>query len=82
MLVWMRAKGRFPPLLLLRRYTKIVAQYCEANGLMDVELDQLDGGPEMPFDVRDLPTKLPPLDELVLWVYPPEAAASEVLPAP
>ena len=70
MLAWMQAKGRFPPILLLRRYIKIVAQYCEDHGRLDTALDRLDDEPAMPFDVRNLPTKFPPLDELVLWVYP------------
>ena len=32
MLAWMRWKDRFPPLLVLRRYLKIVARYCDENG--------------------------------------------------
>ena len=70
MLTWMELKGQFPPLLLLRRYIKIVARYCEDRGIMDTPLDPLDDEADMPFDVRSLPTKFPPLDELVLWVYP------------
>ena len=59
-----------PPLLLLRRYIKIVARHCEEHGHMDLALDSLDGGPAMPFDVRMLPTRFPPLDKLTLWVHP------------
>ena len=67
MLEWMRTKRRFPPILLLRRYTKIVARYCEEHGRLDSVLDQLDDEPAMPFDVRMLPTRFPPLDELMPW---------------
>jgi len=69
MLVWAVAKGFFPSVLLLRRYLKIVARYCEENGYMDVSLGE---GPdkELPFDVSQLPTKFPALSELKLWVYP------------
>ena len=70
LLEWMTAKNCFPPLLLLRRYIKIVARYCEEHGCLDSRLDQLDEEPAMPFDVRMLPTQFPPLDELTLWVYP------------
>ena len=70
MLVWMERKGKFPPLLLLRRYIKIVARYCEREGIMDLPLDRLDDGVDVPFDVRLLPTKFPPLEDLELWIYP------------
>ena len=69
---WMSRKERFPPLLLLRRYTKIVARYCERHGYLDSKLDQLDAESAMPFDVRLLPTRFPPLSDLTLWVYPCE----------
>ena len=71
LLEWMAAKNRFPPLLVLRRYIKIVARYCEENGRLDSALDRLDGEAPMPFDVRLLPIRYPPLDTLTLWVYPP-----------
>lgn len=71
MLVWACSKGFFPSVLLLRRYLKIVARYCDQNGYMDAALDE-DVGEGMPFDVRQLPTRFPPLAELKLWVYPEE----------
>ena len=69
MLVWANAKGFFPSILLLRRYIKIVARYCEENGYMDTDLDHFTQT-NVPFDVRLLPTKFPPLPELKLWVNP------------
>ena len=73
---WMTAKNRFPPILLLRRYVKIVARYCEEHGHLDADLSRLDDDPGMPFDVRMLPTLFPPLDELRLWVHPSETGQS------
>lgn len=73
LLEWMKVKDRFPPLLLLRRYIKIVAAYCEEHGRLDSMLDRLDEEPALPFDVRLLPTRFPPLQEMTLWVSPVEA---------
>ena len=70
MLAWMRWKGRFPPLLVLRRYLKIVARYCDENGHMDAPLDRIGDDSGMPFDVRLLPVKYPPLETLRLWAEP------------
>lgn len=69
MLQWMQANGTFPPILLLRRYLKIVARYCEREGCMDVGVSQ-SGDLELPFDLDLLPQEFPPLAELRLWVYP------------
>ena len=69
MLVWATSKGLFPSILLLRRYIKIVARYCDEHGHMDTDLKaaaELD----TPFDVCLLPTNFPPLTELMLWVQP------------
>ena len=68
LLEWMTARKMFPPLLLLRRYTKIVARYCEEHGRLDWPLDRLDDETPMPFDVRLLPTRFPPLNELTIQV--------------
>ena len=69
MLAWMNSRGDFPSILLLRRYTKIVARYCDREGCMDVEMvrsDELG----LPFVLSLLPTRFPPLIELRRWVYP------------
>ena len=73
MLEWMQAKVWFPPVLLLRRYVKIVARYCEERGCLDRALGQLDDAASMPFDVRRLPVSFPALAELTLWVYPADS---------
>jgi len=71
MLAWATSKGFFPSILLLRRYIKIVARYCEENGHMDTDLGRVTEL-DVPFDVRLLPTKFPQLAELKLWVDPEE----------
>jgi hypothetical protein len=69
MLEWMKVKCRFPSVLLLRRYIKIVARYCERQGCMDVHLAETQAL-ALPFDLRLLPTHFPPLNGLQRWVYP------------
>lgn len=69
MLSWAVGKGLFPSVLLLRRYTKLVARYCHENELLDTPLTDYDAR-TTPFDARLLPTVFPPLSELKLWVEP------------
>jgi len=69
MLEWMRSKRSFPSILLLRRYLKIVAHYCEQDGCMDAMLSAVNDM-DLPFDLALLPMELPPLKDLKLWVYP------------
>lgn len=67
MLEWMWEKDKFPPVLLLRRYMKLVARYCDRMGCMDLPLEkstQMD----LPFNLGKLPAKFPPLAELRLWI--------------
>ncbi len=82
MLEWMGRKGRFPALLLLRRYIKVAARHCEEQAVMDTPLDSLDTAQDMPFDVRRLPLELPPLDALTLWVRPPGSEGSVAINQP
>lgn len=72
MLVWMAFKGKFPPVLLLRRYMKIVALYCEEEGIMELDLEDVKQR-ELPFAIDLLPYKFPRLSTLRLWVYPVES---------
>lgn len=71
MLAWMRSKEDFPSILLLRRYLKIVARFCERQNYMDTQLSAVHAL-GMPFDLLLLPTEFPPLAELRLWVHPDE----------
>jgi 5-methylcytosine-specific restriction endonuclease McrA len=69
MLAWMRSKGQFPSLLLLRRYVKMVARYCDRAGLMDEPLVAACSR-NLPVRLDLLPSKMPPLPALILWVSP------------
>lgn len=65
LLSWYDERGRFPPLLLLRRYMKLVAIYCEAEDLLDLAICDTDAE-RLPFELAKLPTQFPPLGELKL----------------
>ena len=40
---WMAKRNQFPPLVLLRRYLKLVIQYCVENGRMGIVLEPREG---------------------------------------
>lgn len=65
LLDWCEHRNRFPPILLLRRYLKLVAVGCAEGRLLDCGLDD-QAVAELPFAVRGLPTVFPPLSELTL----------------
>jgi hypothetical protein len=70
----MAAQGRFPPLLLLRRYLKLAFRHCEGAGLLDTDATDVAG---LPFDLDALPVTFPPPSELVLWVQVVPETAEE-----
>lgn len=78
MMDWLRGKGNFPSILLLRRYLKIVARYCERQGIMEAELVSA-ASFDLPFELSHLPEKFPPLPELKMWA---RAAASQINTSP
>lgn len=55
---WLGSKGVFPPLMVLRRYLKLVITYCEINGLMDLPIEQV-AAMELPFNLKHVPVKFP-----------------------
>ncbi|MEO2014840.1 MAG: HNH endonuclease signature motif containing protein [Fuerstiella sp.] len=67
MLDWMNGRNAFPSVLLLRRYLKLVARYCDEHELL---LMTVPGGlrRDLPFDLSLVPHSFPPLSELTLWV--------------
>jgi len=71
MMKWMIDRNVFPPILLLRRYLKIVMKYCDSNHLLDLKLEDA-LKQNLPFDLNILPQSFPPLSELKLWIYPEE----------
>ncbi|MBW2703472.1 MAG: HNH endonuclease [Deltaproteobacteria bacterium] len=81
-LEWMQRRGEFPPLLVLRRYLKLVITWLDENGLMDEDLASFSQcHPEAPFKIDYLPGSFPAPGELVLWkeknheLVPPKSAA-------
>lgn len=67
LLEWCNSKRAFPSLLLLRRYTKLIAKYCEQHELLDALLGDAQQE-DLPFRLELLPYSFPALDSLVLWV--------------
>ncbi|MCF2712015.1 HNH endonuclease signature motif containing protein [Schaalia hyovaginalis] len=63
-LVWCRDRGVFPPLMILRRYLKIMVKEVEAAGAMDATLDSNEVR-RLPFAIEELPTsRFPPPSSL------------------
>ena len=65
LLAWLTSQDRFPPLMLLRRYLKLVFVECQAAGLLDCELTDERLG-QLPFEISLLPRSFPPLSALAL----------------
>lgn len=66
---WLESKEKPASILLLRRYIKLVARYCDENGLFDMTLEDVQAL-ELPFDIMALPYKIDDLENTVLWIEP------------
>jgi hypothetical protein len=55
---WMAFRGQFLPLMIIRRYLKLTFNYCNENGLIDRQIDELTKM-ELPFRIDLLPTNFP-----------------------
>jgi hypothetical protein len=66
LLTWMDSRREFPSLLLLRRYLKLVIQWCERNDFMHRPLGELRGD-ELPFALQRVPHTFPKPSQLRLW---------------
>jgi hypothetical protein len=64
---WMDYKNTFPPLMILRRYLKLVVLYCIENDLMECSVADLKNQ-EHPFNIDYIPMKFPKPKDLVLAV--------------
>lgn len=64
---WMNYRDEFPPLMILRRYLKLVIQYCINENLMEYNIDDLPNK-ELPFKLEYIPIKFPKPSELVLVI--------------
>ena len=70
MVLWLVSKGRFPAILVFRRYLKLAARWCEDADLMDTSwADAPDAS--LPFDKRSLRVQWPELAVHRLWPDPP-----------
>ena len=62
---WMAYRNKFLPLMIIRRYLKLVYHYCFENDLLDKQIEEL-AAMKLPFDIRLLPINYPKPDELIL----------------
>jgi hypothetical protein len=67
LLEWHQLKNRFPSILLLRRYMKLVARYCVEHGILETTL-AIATQQDLPFKLELLPYEFPALSTLTLWV--------------
>jgi hypothetical protein len=58
LLIWYNKRTEFPPLMVLRRYLKLLIVYCEDHGIMDTQFDMLNKI-ETPFQIDALPLEFP-----------------------
>ena len=65
LMIWYSERGLFPPLLILRRYLKLVYQFCEKAGILDKELDNIDES-ALPFSLKMIPTNYPAPGDLLM----------------
>lgn len=66
MVLWLVGKGRFPSVLVFRRYLKLAAQATGSAGLLDMPWSEVPDD-ALPFDKRSLRVEWPPLAELEMW---------------
>lgn len=66
---WYIDKDEFPPLMIIRRYLKLIYNYCLENGLLDINSDEL-VDKKLPFDITLIPIKFPKPDSFVLTISP------------
>jgi hypothetical protein len=67
MMEWMIKRKQFPSVFVLRRYLKLVARYCERQGIMDIDLVSA-RGMMLPFNLEILPLEFPHLSTMSLSV--------------
>ncbi len=62
---WMNFRGKFLPLMIIRRYLKLTFNYCLEHDLIDKKIEELNGK-GLPFKIELLPTSYPSPNELIL----------------
>lgn len=63
----MTLRGKFPPLMIIRRYLKLTLKYCLQNNLLDKNIEEITNL-ELPFKIELLPTSFPQPKDLRLCV--------------
>ena len=69
MVQWLLNRGRFPAVLVFRRYLKLAARWCSDEELMHAAWADV-GNEKLPFDKRSLRVEWPPLAGHSLWPDP------------
>jgi len=64
---WMVYRDTFPPLMILRRYLKLVINFCLENKLMECRVEDLKNQ-NFPFKIKYIPVNYPKPCELMLVV--------------
>lgn len=67
LMIWMAKRETFPPLLILRRYLKLVIDFCVKEGIMDDSLENYSED-KLPFSIAHIPTNFPHPVELRLHI--------------
>lgn len=62
---WYGTRNDFPPLLVLRRYLKLVYQFCSESKILDMKIEMLDDS-GWPFKLKNIPTNYPSPKDLRL----------------
>ena len=62
---WYGARNDFPPLLVLRRYLKLVYQFCSESEILDMKIEMLDDTGWL-FKLKNVPTNYPSPKDLRL----------------
>lgn len=65
LMTWYKDKGGFPPLMILRRYLKLISKQCIEKGILEKNLEDVDDS-EFPFKFSTLPMKFPKPTELTM----------------
>ncbi len=65
LMVWMEYRKAFPPLMILRRYLKLVIAYCVDENLMECSVEDLKDQSH-PFSIEHIPVNYPKPCELIL----------------
>lgn len=65
MMLWHKERGQFPSIMVLRRYLKLVFQYCQEQDIMNQPWEEVDDS-TFPFRLSEIPLKYPKSSELTL----------------